>query len=73
MPENWLALQVFLQCQTQWRIIAGMAGAFYQGLDYQSVETVIRFQVKKKKRARVFQDIQLIEQGALSKINDKTD
>lgn len=71
MHENWLALEVFLQCQTQWRMIAGMAGAFYQGLDYPSVETVIRLTLPRKKRRKVFHAVQLIEQGALSAINDK--
>nr|WP_255487150.1 DUF1799 domain-containing protein [Oceanospirillum sediminis] len=71
LPENWLALQIFLQCQTQWRVIAGMGGAFYQGLDYPSVDVVIRLQAPKKKRRKTFQAVQLIEQGALSRINEK--
>jgi hypothetical protein len=71
LPENWKTLQIFLQCQTQWRIIAGMAGAFYQGLDYPSVESVLRMTVKPKNHAKTFRGLQLIEAGALETINKK--
>ncbi|WP_024328862.1 MULTISPECIES: DUF1799 domain-containing protein [unclassified Thioalkalivibrio] len=37
-PENWDAVEVFLRCQTQWRV--GMAGA--TGLDYAGVDVALR-------------------------------
>ncbi len=73
MPENWQALEVFLSCQTQWKIVAGMGGCFYQGLDYPALESVLNLRVsKRKKRAKLFRQVQLIERGALEVINSKS-
>ncbi|MFT5766735.1 MAG: hypothetical protein ACI9DH_000554 [Halioglobus sp.] len=47
-----------------------MSGAVYTGLDYPSVLAVMSAMGIKKKK-RVFRQIQLIEVGALSGINDK--
>jgi hypothetical protein len=67
-PKNWQAYQVFRHCFSQWRVVAGMGGIAYQGLDYPSVWTVIKAQ-RCKRPHRIFRQIQLIEAGALSKIN----
>jgi len=70
-PDNWDAFILFDQLGTQWRIIPGMSGVFYQGLDYAAVMAVVRETVKgRKNRARTFDQIRLIEAGALSVIND---
>lgn len=69
-PDNWLAFLVFKACQTQWRVVVGMSGSIYQGLDYPSVLAVMdAWNVKKRKK--VFRQITLIETGALSVIHDK--
>ena len=47
-----------------------MGGVLYQGLNYPSVMAVITaFGIKKQKR--VFKQVQLIEAGALSVLNDR--
>jgi hypothetical protein len=72
LPDCWSALELFLALQGQWRVVAGFGGVFYQGLDYPAVESLLRLKISsKKKRARLFDQIRLIEQGALSTINDK--
>lgn len=70
--DNWPALQVFIACQTQWRVIVGATQCIYQGLDYSSLESVLRIQAPRKKRADLFEDVRLLEQGALAKLNAKT-
>jgi hypothetical protein len=46
-----------------------MNGVGYQGLDYAGVMAVINSTVKRKKRSKIFKQIQLIETGALGAIN----
>lgn len=71
-PKNWLAFLIFMDCFTQWRVVAGMGGIAYQGLDYPSVWTVIKAH-RCKKPWRVFRQIQYLETGALSEINGRQD
>ena len=44
--QNWPTLQIFIQCQTQWRVVLGLGGVLYQGLDYSSVAAVLALQPK---------------------------
>lgn len=72
LPDCWPALDLFLALQGQWRVVAGFGGVFYQGLDYPAVESLLRLKVSgKKKRAQRFDEIRLIEQGALKTINEQ--
>lgn len=41
-PEHWDAVQVFCACDTQWIVLLGLGGLYYQGLDYQRVAGVAR-------------------------------
>lgn len=60
---NWVALEVFLNCTTQWRM-SPMGDI--QALDYASVRAVIDMMgIKRKERADVFKRLRLIEAGAL--------
>jgi len=61
---------VFDACATQWRIVATMAGARPQGLDYVGVETVMRLQGIADP-AETFGQIQLIERGALEALAEQ--
>lgn len=72
-PENWPALLIFVSVKTQWRIIAGMGGASFQGIDYPALIEVIKLKVEKDQRSQMFDDVQLIELGALSELNRKKD
>lgn len=70
LPENWEALNLFLQCSTQWRH-AGMTG-IRTGLDYPSVEAVIRM-TGVEDPAGTFSQLQQIEQGALEAMQEQQD
>ena len=65
-PENLKALEVFLDCITQWRITPG--GAF-QGIEYTSLISVIQLKCKRKEREQTFNDVRRIEYGALQGLN----
>ncbi len=74
MPENWTSLLWFLKCCTQWEIVAGFGGCFYQGLKYPSVNIVLdRSGLSSEEQNQVFADIQTIERGVLEVINQKED
>jgi len=62
MPANWKSVCAFLDCQTQWRAIASMAGVIWLGLDYQAVDVVMR---RLDLDSSVFRDIQVMERAAL--------
>lgn len=66
--EHWPALETFLACRTQWRVIAGMGGAVHQGLDYPALESVMRMQGIEDTAERLAQ-VQLLEAGALEALN----
>lgn len=40
-PQHWHALQVFQGMGTQWRVVAGLAGLMYMGLDYGGLRIVL--------------------------------
>ena len=69
-PDNWTAYRVFEACITQWRVIAGMGGIIRQGLEYPSVMTVMDAWGIKKRR-KIFNQVRLLEAGALSVINEQ--
>lgn len=67
-PENAPALEVFLAMQTQWER-NGMTGR-YTGLRYASLPVVMRFsRIAKADRARVFDDIRIMEIAVLEQMN----
>jgi len=70
LPENWAAVNLFVECDTQWRQ-AGIAGV-RTGLDYPSVETVMRI-TGVEDPADTFWRLRLIEQEALAALQDKQD
>lgn len=39
-PENWHAFAVFGAMDTQWRVVSGMQGLIWQGLDYAALPVV---------------------------------
>ncbi len=67
--ENWEPLLLFLQCRSQW-MISPMGTPL--GLNYASVVAVLSLHPKKKRRD-LFEDIQTIEQGALTKMAEMKD
>ncbi|SJN13705.1 hypothetical protein CZ787_11470 [Halomonas citrativorans] len=68
LPENWDAVETFQRCSRQWRF-AGMGGP--TGLDVQAVISVISlYQLPPAEQLERLDQVQLIERGALSVMND---
>lgn len=68
LPENWPAINLFLQCQTQWNFISGMS-VQRTGLNYQAVESVMRLCYADQNQTDLFNRLQVIEQEALKIFN----
>ncbi|MHB2265807.1 DUF1799 domain-containing protein [Aliihoeflea sp. PC F10.4] len=69
-PENWQSLLAFLDCSTQWRIVAGFGFAEESGLDYAGVNALLdrRFGNRpagRRQASRIFEDIRTMEEAAL--------
>ena len=60
LAENWEAVQMFMRCQTQWRV--GMAGPI--GLDYAAVNWLLRLYEVEDHRS-VLEDLQTMEAAVL--------
>lgn len=70
-PENWQSFQVFDALGDQWRIVAGMGWAYYQGLDYNVLPIVEgRLGVKKRDLARIFNDLRIMAAEAKTILNE---
>ena len=70
LAENWPSLQVFDAMGDQWRILAGFGGAYYQGLDYSALPIIEkRLGVKRRHRARIFNDLRLMAAEARQILN----
>jgi Phage related hypothetical protein (DUF1799) len=61
--SNWASLSAFLDCETQRRCEATMAGLHWLGLDYSSVDVVLR---RSKAPDEVFDDLRVMETAALA-------
>ncbi|WNL39821.1 DUF1799 domain-containing protein [Halomonas sp. PAMB 3232] len=68
LPENWQAVETFQRCSRQWRF-AGMGGA--TGLEVPAILSVIAlYQLAPKEQLERLDQVQLIERGALSVMNE---
>ncbi len=65
---NWTALLLFLACETQWAIVAGMGGVSYIGLNYQAVDIVMKH---RGFDAEAFRGLQIMEHEALRILNER--
>ena len=67
-PENWLALQIFSALGTQWNVAYGG----YVGLRYEAMPPIFEaYSIRKKKRAEIFASLRIMENEALSVINER--
>lgn len=66
---NWPAVEIFLRVQTQWRVIASMAGVMFQGLDYAAALSLIDRRIPEANRNDVFDDLCVMEGAALEVFN----
>lgn len=67
MPNNWESFTAFIACQTQWRMLAGMAGVLWTGLDYGSCKLVLD---DRNATQDVFSDVRIMESAALPILNE---
>lgn len=73
-PENWDALELFLACDTQWRVVQGMGASRVLGFDYQGVEIVMRHVgTKRAERTKRFAQLQVMERAAANAMNARRD
>ena len=76
LPENWAAVQCFLDCQTQWRIrtLVSMAGSLtiYEGLNYTGVKVVMDTLYTDQNPKDLFMRLQIMEREALALLNAQT-
>ncbi|OWV30192.1 DUF1799 domain-containing protein [Halomonas campaniensis] len=68
LPENWDALEIFLRCCRQW-LFRGMDG-HREALDLQAIISVLSlYQLPPEQQLERLDQVQLIERGALSVMN----
>lgn len=67
LQENWEAVQMFMRCQTQWRV-TGMGGIV--GLDYVAVSWLLRLYRVKDQR-KLLEDLRVMEAAVLETMAKK--
>ncbi|MFO6418993.1 DUF1799 domain-containing protein [Hylemonella sp. W303a] len=68
--EHASAWNVFLSCNTQWRVIAGASSMHWIGLDYIALDMVRRVcGVEEVDWPDVFEQVQIMENEALTLFN----
>jgi len=70
MGQNTAALRIWLACETQWRVAAGMGGIIWLGLDYTAVDVVLR-RTAIDSADQVFADLMVMEAEALLAFAEK--
>ena len=65
MAQNLISFRVWKAVETQWRIVAGMGGVAWNGLDYVALDVVLR-RTGIENADDVFADIMLMEEEALA-------
>lgn len=69
-PEDWRAWRVFLACRRAWRIVAGMGGIWYEGIDPSAVlSTLQMLQIKPKHWPDVHYRLAILEGEARTHLN----
>lgn len=69
-PENVQIWDTFMALETNWRVIAGMSGKEYQGIERASIPMALEMAgVKKKARRRVLDGLRFMERKALAALN----
>lgn len=64
---NWDSVTMFLRCETQWDVIATMAGFIWNGLKYEGVKALFDLLDVQKE---VFLDLQEMERAALTAFSE---
>ena len=64
MAQNADALRIWLDCENQWRVLAGMGGAIWLGLDLNAADVVLR-RSGLGNADQIFADLILMESAAM--------
>ena len=68
--EHIQVYELFTQLFTQWNKTASMGGVWFDGLNYQAIESVLRLNlIPEPKHPQLFNELRLIERGALEILN----
>ncbi|MGX1259795.1 DUF1799 domain-containing protein [Sinorhizobium fredii] len=70
MACNWSSFLAFRACETQWRVVATMAGLIWIGLDYTACQVVLQ---QLDAPAHIFTDLHAMEEAALPILNGADD
>lgn len=64
---SWPSFRLFLDCETQWRMTATMAGMFHTGIDYASAIALLKIRPRRlrKRAAELLADLRVMEAEAL--------
>lgn len=65
--SNWLSIRAFLDCETQWRVTASLAGLIWIGLDYSACKDRLGRRWRDRNLRR---DLGVIEDEALKVLNE---
>jgi hypothetical protein len=74
-PEHWHAVQALLAMATQWRVVAGMGGVMWVGLDYGPLRDELRCLRRsiprqcRQPEAEVRSQLKVLEAAALNVFN----
>lgn len=68
-PENVAAVEAFLVCSSQWRMVDGMSGMRVIGLDYAGVKAGLEL-AGIEVTPDLWSDIRLVEAGARTAMNE---
>lgn len=72
LPENQRIVEVFVALGTQWRVIAGIGGVFYQGLDYTATRNAIELMgIDRSEWPEIFNGLRIMEAAAQPILNEK--
>lgn len=64
-PELWDGWKCFVSTWRQWRIVAGIGGIWYEGIDHQALYACMQMLgIKRKHQAQVFGVVQIMEDEA---------
>lgn len=71
-PELWPAWECFIATWNQWRIVAGLIGIYYDGIDHTALaSTMDMLGVKQAKRRDVFIHVRILESEAKRLRNER--
>lgn len=67
--DEHCAIDILIKCQNQWKIVSGMGGSFYTGLDYLAVNLMLDIHYPKSDKVEIFNLIRICEAEALRYLN----